>query len=188
MCFGTGRYQTSIQVDPYKAGPGVQTPWHVPQSSGIHYITPCLLSKQFLPYLFLVLHLACLVLLPLQKHLARYDCNKPGISDTHRLFLSSVVGDTYMHAHSLPWRLILTDIYENYLYFNINELNGRRDLPKTFSEASVGSLLSSKTLMSLTLATDHPFKRVAGCKPQPIYCHPHSLHSGWHSKPYLIKS
>ena len=39
----------------------------------------------------------------LQKHLnsqARHDCNKPGISDTHRLvFLSSVVGDTYACMH-----------------------------------------------------------------------------------------
>jgi len=39
----------------------------------------------------------------LQKHLnsqAKYDCNKPGISDTHRLvMLTSVVGDTNYCLH-----------------------------------------------------------------------------------------
>ena len=28
--------------------------------------------------------------------------------------------------------LLMTDSYENYLYFNVNELNKRRDLPETF--------------------------------------------------------
>jgi hypothetical protein len=28
----------------------------------------------------------------------------------------------------------MTDIYENYLYFNVNELNGRRDLPESFQK------------------------------------------------------
>lgn len=36
----------------------------------------------------------------------------------------------------------MTDTYENYLYFNVNELSGRRDLPKTFQERRFIRLLA----------------------------------------------
>ena len=38
--------------------------------------------------------------------------------------------------------LIMTDTYENYLYFNINQLNGRRDLPRSFQETRFTRFLS----------------------------------------------
>jgi hypothetical protein len=36
----------------------------------------------------------------------------------------------------------MTDSYESYLYFNVNQLNGRRDLPKTFQKKRFVRLLS----------------------------------------------
>ena len=38
--------------------------------------------------------------------------------------------------------LIMTDTYENYLYFNINQLNGRRDLPRSFQKTRFTRFLS----------------------------------------------
>ena len=36
----------------------------------------------------------------------------------------------------------MTDTYENYLYFNVNELNSRRDLPETFQKSRFVRLLA----------------------------------------------
>ena len=38
--------------------------------------------------------------------------------------------------------MIMTDTYENYLYFNINQLNGRRDLPRSFQKTRFTRFLS----------------------------------------------
>ena len=89
-------------TDPSSGSPGCK-PWAVITTIQWHLSHHTMPITRSIPAIACGLALGMLITSFMQKHLnsqARYDCNKPGISDAHRLvMLTSVVGDTYACMH-----------------------------------------------------------------------------------------